>query len=93
MSAEDVIVWALEQRTFSRTPVKQKAATIMREFAFNGYEVIRTADRDRARRESADLRRALDALKEVIAHVDDSGQVPMAYIVAAQMALANVGAT
>ncbi len=93
MSAEDVIVWALEQRTFSRTPVKQKAAAIMREFAFNGYEVIKTADRSRAASEAADLRRALDALKEVIAHVDDNGLVPSAYIVAARFALANVDAS
>lgn len=41
MTAEDVIVWALEQRTFDRTPVKQKAAAIMREFGFNGYVVVK----------------------------------------------------
>ncbi len=37
---EDVIVLALEQRTVDRTPVHEKANAIMREFGFNGYDVV-----------------------------------------------------
>jgi hypothetical protein len=47
--AESVIVWALEQRTFDRTPVQQKAAAIVREFAFNGLEVVSRAEIERLR--------------------------------------------
>lgn len=36
------------------------------------------------------LRRVVDALKVVIEHVDDEGMVPMAYILGAQTALAEV---
>lgn len=38
---EDVIVWALEQRTFDRDPAEAKAAAIMREFGFNSYDVLK----------------------------------------------------
>lgn len=42
---EDVIVWALEQRTFHMTPVRDKAAVIMREFGFNSYDVVKLPER------------------------------------------------
>ena len=40
---EDVIVWALEQRTFERDSAESKAAAIMREFGFNSYDVVTVA--------------------------------------------------
>lgn len=63
-SPEDVIVWALEQRTFARTPARVKARTIMQEFAFNGYEVVKVAESyDRAAMER--LRRNPEMLKRL----------------------------
>jgi hypothetical protein len=37
--------------------------------------------------ENKQLRRQVDALKDVIEHVDDEGKVPMAYILSAQTAI------